>query len=89
MAASLPILASTRCGAIWDLVFPGQNGLLFDPLQPTQIADRLVQFTHFPPDTLARMGQVSRQRIEHYTPETWAIALIDCIRQLQGGRVGG
>jgi 1,2-diacylglycerol 3-alpha-glucosyltransferase len=79
MAAGLPILASTQCGCVPDLVFPGINGALFSPWDVAQLAQVLHQFSQRSPDHRQRMGQASQRLIAHYTPDHWALALTDCV----------
>jgi 1,2-diacylglycerol 3-alpha-glucosyltransferase len=82
MAAGLPVLVSDRCGCVPDLVFPGVNGYVFDPTQPTQLAEAMLRLTRLSDGQRQQMGAASRQIIAHYTPQTWAIALSDCIQTI-------
>jgi 1,2-diacylglycerol 3-alpha-glucosyltransferase len=78
MAAGLPILASDRAGAIFDLVFPGINGYIFDPENGEDLLQAMLRLSS---DRVNReaMGNASRRIVAVYTPETWADALGDCI----------
>jgi glycosyltransferase involved in cell wall biosynthesis len=80
MACGLPVLVSDRCGAAGDLVFPGINGYVFDPFDAAGLA-RLMQCMSAGELNRKEMGQASKRLVANYTPETWAIALADCIRQ--------
>jgi glycosyltransferase involved in cell wall biosynthesis len=78
MASELPVLASSRCGATGDLVFPGVNGYVFDPGDQAGLAilmDRLAS----DPSRADGMGAASGRIIANYTPESWGRALADCI----------
>ncbi|WP_204154034.1 glycosyltransferase family 4 protein [Leptolyngbya sp. CCY15150] len=86
MAAGLPILASTQCGCVPDLVFPGINGALFSPWDVGQLADVLLRFSQRSPSQRQQMGQASQRLIAHYTPDHWAIALSDCVLFVLGDR---
>lgn len=79
MACGSPILASTQCGAVWDLVFPGINGLIFNPWSSQSISQAILSFSEYSLDRQTSMGQASQRIIQNFTPETWAIALSDCI----------
>ena len=78
MACGLPILASDRAGAAWDLVFPGVNGYIFDPGDRGDMVEAMLRLSSEGVD-LQAMGVASRRIIANYTPETWAAALSDCI----------
>ncbi len=85
MACSLPVLISDRCGCLLDLVFPGINGYVFNPLKINSIKAGLKYLSSRSNDQLSVMANASKQIIANYTPETWAEALIDCINILSLG----
>lgn len=78
MAVGLPILASDRVGAMFDLVFPGINGYIFDPKSEKDMVEAMLRLSSDRVDREA-MGIASRRLIAGYTPETWAAALADCV----------
>jgi glycosyltransferase involved in cell wall biosynthesis len=78
MAAGLPILASDRVGAMFDLVFPGINGYVFNPESRDDMVEAMLRLSSDQVDREA-MGKASRRLVAGYTPETWAAALTDCI----------
>ena len=67
MAFGKPILCSQRAG-VSEMVSEEENGYLFDPLQPEQLAELMQQFIDQPQLTTA-MGQCSQQLIAPHTPE--------------------
>ena len=79
MACGLPILLSQQCGCLLDLVFPGLNGYVFDPLKVKRIAAAMISISSKSNTELKQMGQMSNQIIDCYTPQNWAKALIDCV----------
>lgn len=79
MACGLPILASSQCGAVWDLVFPGINGLIFNPWNSQSISQAIFSFSEYSLDRQSAMGLASERIIQNFTPETWSIALSDCV----------
>ena len=79
MACGLPVLASSQCGAVWDLVFPGINGLIFNPWSSQSISQAIILFGSYSLDQQRTMGQASQRIIQNFTPETWSLALSDCI----------
>jgi glycosyltransferase involved in cell wall biosynthesis len=82
MACGLPILISDRCGAFHDLVFPGINGSVFNPLNSESIARSMINITHQTEEARHQMGAISQNIIANYTPQHWAFALNDCIQCL-------
>jgi len=81
-AAGLPVLASSQCGCVPELVHRGINGYVFDPTDGPE----LVRLLHLISDgrlNRERLGQSSRDLIQYYTPERWADALADCVRHQQ------
>jgi len=83
MACGLPVLASDQCGSVPDLVFPGINGMVFDPRDSDQIADAMTRLSSGDVD-LAAMGEASRRLVANHTTQTWAEALGDCINSVAG-----
>jgi glycosyltransferase involved in cell wall biosynthesis len=88
MACGLPVLASSRCGAVLDLVFPGVNGFVFDPFDCHSISHGITSYLNLSKEQKSSMGVASRQFIQNFSPETWARALTDCVirtsRTLEG-----
>jgi glycosyltransferase involved in cell wall biosynthesis len=78
MAAGLPVLVSQRCGCVPELVRPGVNGYVCDPLDTDGMA-RLMGEMSSDTANVTKMGEASRQIVSLYTPETWAQNLADCI----------
>jgi glycosyltransferase involved in cell wall biosynthesis len=97
MACGLPCIASD-CAGNRSLVTDGENGLLFDPQHPAELAGRLRQL--FDDPTLgARLGQAARELIaERYDLAALlareialvrAIAVPDLSRKSGGSRASG
>ena len=86
MASGLPVLVSDRCGSA-ELVEEGKNGFLFDPSSVDQLAQRLCEMSTGSHD-LASMGEISRRRIEKYTPDVFAERLVTAARQAVETRAG-
>jgi len=80
MAASLPVIVSHRCGCVAELVRPGFNGYVVDPLDVDGMARTMGIMSSTLVDC-ASMGEASRQIVALYTPETWANSLADCIER--------
>ena len=86
-AAGLPVIAS-RIGALADLVRDGETGLLFEPGNPRDLADKMAwALTH--PDVMADMGRKARAQYEaEFTAERNFAQLMaiyqDAIRAVKG-----
>jgi glycosyltransferase involved in cell wall biosynthesis len=87
MAAGLPVLVSHRCGCVPELVQPGVNGYVCDPLDTEGIA-RLLGVMSSETSDAEKMGEASRQIVALYTPETWAQTLADCIERTLAWKQG-
>lgn len=85
MACGLPVIVSRQCGCASDLVFPGVNGAIVDPLDPQDIARALVGIATDAPLRQA-YGAASRRIVDNFALETWSRALIGCNLTLQGLR---
>ena len=81
MACGLPVLASTQCGAVLDLVFPGINGFIFDPWKLGSISHAISTFWQLSEGQRVSMGKASQRLIQNFSTDTWAKALSDCVVQ--------
>lgn len=71
MAAGLPVLVSEACGCAPDLVVEGENGWTFSPDDPDALAQLMSRMSGADLDREA-MGRASRNRIQEWSPETFA-----------------
>lgn len=83
MASGLPVVVSRQCGCALDLVFPGVNGIIFDPSQPRSLEDALVAIAS---DAASRQsyGEASARIVGNFSLHTWAAALTGCCLALGG-----
>jgi glycosyltransferase involved in cell wall biosynthesis len=88
MASGLPVLVSDRAGSASDLVFPGVNGYVFNPLTTEAMVEVMLRMSSPDVDREA-MGLASQRIIANYTPETWATAVIDAIEVTLRRRASG
>jgi glycosyltransferase involved in cell wall biosynthesis len=63
LAAGLPVIVCTGCGAARTLVAEGENGWCFPPRDEEALAELLLRAGACAPDALARMGAKSREII--------------------------
>ncbi|WP_017651402.1 glycosyltransferase [Fortiea contorta] len=77
MAFSKPILCSKWAGAS-EMVVEGENGYIFDPHNPENLAKLMKNFIDNP-TLINAMGSKSKQLISQYTPETSANFLSEVI----------
>lgn len=68
MGFGKPILCSKWAGAA-EMVVGGENGYIFDPFHPEELAKMLDYFIKNP-DAIKTTGNKSRQLISEYTPKT-------------------
>ena len=78
MAAGLPILVSSRCGCVPELVKEGRNGFTFDPHNPVRMAELMWKLAHGQCDRDA-MGRASREIIAQWCPDGYAESLLDAV----------
>jgi glycosyltransferase involved in cell wall biosynthesis len=84
MACGKPILAS-RVGDNEVLVKDGENGILFDPKLPQDIAAAILRFASLSPEERGRMGDRSRHRAEQLlSPSVFVEKYIELIEEIRG-----
>jgi glycosyltransferase involved in cell wall biosynthesis len=69
MACGLPVLVSDKCGCAIDLVKNGENGFIFAPNNQEELTNLLLKFMNMKVEDLQKMGCVSEEIIEEYSPE--------------------
>jgi glycosyltransferase involved in cell wall biosynthesis len=72
MASGLPVIVSNRCGCAEDLVAEGENGLLFDPEDSSELAGCLIRIANLSEDARRSAGNRSHEIISNYSLESWA-----------------
>lgn len=75
MACGLPILCSKYNGCYPELIQPGENGWIFDPLDRSDLVKTLNKCLSAK-DRLLEMGQRSRQIVSNHTAEHAAQAIL-------------
>jgi 1,2-diacylglycerol 3-alpha-glucosyltransferase len=88
MAASAPVLVSSRCGCSPDLVRNGENGFVFDPRNPVELAERMFLIEGMDEATRYAMGRRSREIVLDYSPRTFADGLERAIGCAGCDRIG-
>lgn len=79
-AAGLPVIVS-RIGALADIVADGQTGLLFEPGNALDLAEKLTWAQNHPAE-MAAMGLAARQRYEReFSPQANYQCLMDIYQQ--------
>lgn len=82
-ASGLPLILSDACGAGAHLLRHLGNGYVFPASDAEALADRMVRMTRSSDGERAEMGEASFQLAKQYTPERWALTLMDGIRMWQ------
>ncbi len=82
MLLGKPILCSKGAGTS-ELVVHGENGYVFAPHDPQELADLMQKFLDNPA-AIATMGERSRQIMAEYTPEAAAQCLAQVVQTVMG-----
>jgi len=75
MACGLPILSSQYNGCCPELIHPGRNGFIFDPLKP-EFLTALFGTCCERPEDLPSMGRESQRIVSEFTPEATASEIL-------------
>jgi glycosyltransferase involved in cell wall biosynthesis len=79
MACGLPILCSKYNGCYPELIAPGENGWVFDPLDKEDTFEALQKCLQNKPK-LKQMGRRSMEIVSRYTPKHAANAILDACK---------
>lgn len=83
-AAGLPVLCSRRVGACRELVRDGVNGLTFNPEDESEITEALTRIHQTLEAERRRMGAESRRIVAAYSPENFAVGMMNAIDAAHG-----
>ncbi len=72
MACGLPLILSNRCGCAEDLLHEQENGFLFDPAKPGELAQRMSAISSLSGHARTAMGRCSQEIIARFSPASWA-----------------
>jgi UDP-glucose:(heptosyl)LPS alpha-1,3-glucosyltransferase len=84
MAAGLPVVTSTTCGAA-EVLSEGETGHVRDALDIAALADCL---DHIDPPTAQRMGAAARDAVAAFTPEVMGRESLALYARLLAGKLG-
>ena len=84
MAAGLPVVTSTKCGAA-EVVREGESGFVRDALDVDGLADCLDRLD---PATARRMGEAAREAVAPLTPEAMGREYLALYERLLAGKLG-
>lgn len=79
MASGLPVIVSRTCGAAYDLVQHGRNGLCFDPDDPGALTQALIKMAGLSDQERRSMGQASQAIVADWGIERFADGLFGAI----------
>jgi glycosyltransferase involved in cell wall biosynthesis len=74
MACGLPVISSSAAGCVADLIESGWNGRIVSRGEIGELASAMYELAGNG-ELRSLMGQRSRQRIAHYSPEAWAAGM--------------
>ncbi len=80
MLFNKPVLCSKWAGAE-ELLVHGESGFIFDPYEPTELANYMNQFISNP-EICQKMGNKARELIDFHTPEKAALHLASVIQAI-------
>jgi glycosyltransferase involved in cell wall biosynthesis len=78
MACGLPVLCSPRAGCAKDLIQPGENGWLADPLDEDAFSSALLEA--LTSGRRQRLGERARETVRSFTPEAMAEGMRSALR---------
>lgn len=81
MAASLPCLVSSACGCAVDLIEHDRTGWCFDSNNRLELTNLMHSVERQPPDQRAAMVALAKQRLETFTPQSFAQGLLAAVDQ--------
>jgi len=81
MACGLPIIATSVAGCTPDLVEDGLNGFVVEPFDAQGLASAMITLATKAEIRVA-MGRKSRERIELYSPDTWAEGMVKAVESV-------
>ena len=76
MASGLPVIVSSRCGCVPDLVSEGRNGFIFDPGTPGDLTRCLLELSACSPAQIAAMSAEATSKIASYSPAAFAQEIV-------------
>ena len=79
MACGLPVISSDAAGCVSDLVENGWNGRVVSADDVGQLASAMEELAR-DAELRSLMGQRSKERIEKYSPETWAAGMAKAVQ---------
>lgn len=81
MACNLPVVVTNVAGCALDLVQNGWNGFVIPPRDIAQLTIAMSQLTENSEQRMA-MACKSRERIEAYSPATWAAGIVKAVESV-------
>ena len=81
MAAGLPCLVSSACGCAVDLIEHNRTGWCFDPSRTLALSELMHTAERQTPDQRAAMVAAAKQRLEAFTPQSFAQGLLAALDQ--------
>jgi 1,2-diacylglycerol 3-alpha-glucosyltransferase len=79
MASGLPVLVSSICGCVPELVHSGVNGHSFAPGDERDLTGKLSLLASLPENTRAAMGHASQRIVSAFSPARWAESAVEVL----------
>ena len=87
MASGLPVLSSSACGSVGDLVIHGKTGYVFSPDDESELADYLGRIAGFPQER-AEMGRAAQQQVQALHIDLYAGRVVQHVNRLRSRPAG-
>ncbi len=78
IASGLPVIASSRCGCVPELV--NGNGFTFDPFDEHELAERLLKMASLSDDERKSLSDASYRISANFAPERFGEGLEQAVR---------
>lgn len=85
MVCGMPVVVSSKCGCVRDIVKNGKNGFTFHPGSQKDLENALKFFVQNP-EKVAEMGKWSELIIEPFAAHQVALEMINCYKKLSGNQ---
>jgi glycosyltransferase involved in cell wall biosynthesis len=79
LCAGLPVLGSIYSQAVEELIHEGQNGWLFNPLNPSETYEAIDRALNTNAESLSKMSNQARESIASLTPDAVASTMAEAI----------
>lgn len=84
--AGLPVICTSACGVVGDVIDDGSNGIVVPPARPDALAAAMAGFSSWPVAHRARMSEAARVSARSLTPEHLVASAHSLVAHCRGDR---